>query len=339
MSQMTQYRRDFLKSSSLLALAGAIGAGFATSAGASPDAPAKALLKQAGPLPAALPPGSVPGRKVKVNGVNYHVGEQGSGDKVVLMLHGMPDTSGVWRYQIPALVKAGYRVIAPDMLGYGLTDKPIDPKRYAGEQMIGDMLALIDALGLQQMDVVGHDWGGFISWELALNVPERFRRHLVISTGNSSASLTMPQSAEEVKANWYMYLNTQAAAAALYAANDGEFFKKILMPTHPEIDEVWSRLQDPQQMIGMLNWDRGNNVADYYLAAITGQIPARRCQVPTLGIWSSSDAYLWETQMTDSSQSMDAEWRYQRIDGGSHWVMLDHPQPVNELMLEWLAKS
>ena len=103
---------------------------------------------------------SIPGNKIQVNGVGYHVGEQGSGDKVALLLHGMPDTSSLWRYQVPALVEGGYRVIVPDMLGYGATDKPQDPQRYRGELILGDMIGLLDALGVSKVDLLmGHDWG------------------------------------------------------------------------------------------------------------------------------------------------------------------------------------
>src|SRR3546814_325520 len=128
--------------------------------------------------------GSLPGRKIRLNGVNYHVGDMGRGDKVVLLLHGMPDTSGVWRHQAEALVRSGYRVIAPDTLGYGETEKPQETERYTGDKILGDMVALLDTLAIPKMDIVGHDWGGYASWELAIRYPERFRRHLVVSQGH-----------------------------------------------------------------------------------------------------------------------------------------------------------
>ncbi len=337
---MTQDRRAFLKSTGLLSVGSAIGFGLAAAArGADatsestsqPDAP-----KRQSTLPPALPPGSVPGRRMLINGVNYHIGEQGTGDKVVLMLHGMPDTAGLWRYQIPALIAAGYRVIAPDLLGYGLTDKPANTTRYAADKLIGDVVTLIDSLGVKQMDIVGHDWGGFISWELVLAMPERFRRHVVIATGHPDAMLGQ-QTPASVKQSWYMYLNTQQASTALYAADDGAFLKRVIMPTHPQLSEVWSRLQDPDAMNGMLNWDRANTMAALYLAASTGELHKRPCAVPTLGMWGSNDQYLWQSQMTASAGLMTAAWRYARIEGASHWAMLDRPQPVNEALLGWLT--
>jgi pimeloyl-ACP methyl ester carboxylesterase len=326
---MHNERREFLKSASVLALSATLGAGSAQAADTPAAGPAKPNLGVRG---------SVPGKKIKLNGVNYHVGEQGSGDKVALLLHGMPDTSSTWDYQIPALVEAGYRVIVPDMLGYGETEKPADASRYALENILADMLALLDTLGLQQVDLVGHDWGGVTSWELVLNFPERFRRHVVLSMGNTDLAMDM-QSVSEVSASWYMYLNTEEATPQLYAANDGAFFKRFIIPTHPEIEEVWSRVKVPEAMLGMLNWDRGNPMAAAYLATATSTAAPRKCTVPTLGMWSTGDTYLWESQMTNSSKLMAAPWRYLKVENASHWLMLDQPQQVNTAMLEWLNAS
>ena len=321
---MENERRRFLKTMGFLALSSGM---------AGVTAPVAAA--------AASGPGvrdSVPGRKIELNGIRYHVGEQGSGDKTVLLLHGMPDTSSVWEKQIPALVKAGYRVIVPDMLGYGETEKPADPKRYALENIIGDMVALIDTLGSKQIDLVGHDWGAVTSWELVLNFPEHFRRHAALSVGNPDLAMTM-NSISQVSTSWYMYLDTQEATAQLYAANDGAFFKEVVIPTHSDIDEVWSRVKVPAAMIGMLNWDRGNPMAAAYLAMVTSTAPPRKCTIPTLGMWSTGDVYLWESQMKDSARLMAAPWRYVKVEDASHWMMLDQPQEVNDALLGWLSAS
>jgi pimeloyl-ACP methyl ester carboxylesterase len=332
---MSNERREFLKAASVLALSTTLG-GLSASASAAQTPAAATSSKPA--LPNLGVRGSVPGKKIELNGVRYHIGEQGSGDKVMLLLHGMPDTSSTWDRQIPALVAAGYRVIVPDMLGYGETEEPADPKRYALENILGDMIALLDTLGLKQVDLIGHDWGAVTSWELVLNFPERFRRHAALSVGNPDVAMTM-DSISQVKTSWYMYLDTQEATAQLYAANDGAFLKTLVIPTHPEIEEVWSRLKVPEAMIGMLNWDRGNPMAAAYLAMVTNTAPPRKCTVPTLGMWSTGDTYLWESQMTKSAGLMAAEWRYVKVENASHWLMLDHPEQVNAALLDWFNVS
>ena len=220
------------------------------------------------------------------------------------------------------------------MLGYGETDKPEAVERYEGERIIGDVVALIETLGLKKMDIVGHDWGAFVSWELVTHMPDLFRRHVVIQVGHPGVLFS--DFGRGLKENWYMYMNCLDATPDLYALNDCEFVRKYWIPTHPELDEVCERLKDPTAMRAMLNWDRGNQVPSFYLAYMTGQLKYPKCKVPTLGIWSRGDTYLWEEQMVNSSEFMDAEWRYERLEQGSHWVMLDQPQEMNRLLLDWL---
>jgi pimeloyl-ACP methyl ester carboxylesterase len=318
---MIQNRREILTVGGLLAIAASTGLGSPARATASPQGQ-----------------GSLPGRKIELNGIPYHVSDRGRGDNVVLLLHGMPDTSGVWRHQVEAITTAGYRVIVPDMLGYGETAKPAEAARYVGEKILADMITLLDTLAIPRVDIIGHDWGAYASWELALAFPQRFRRHVTLSVGHPDSVLAA-RSIDELKTSWYMYFNTQASTAELYAANDGEWLRTFFLPTHPELDEVWSRMKDPAAMRGMLNWDCGNPMSGLYLAASKGQIASRPCSVPTLGLWSTGDTYLWESQMTQSAKAMSAPWRYERIEGGSHWLQLDRPHEVSSAILKWLTQG
>ena len=92
---------------------------------------------------------SLPGKKMKIGGWNYHVSDQGEGDKVVMLVHGMPDDGSCWKYQVPALLNAGYRVIVPDTLGYGLTDRPREVEHYKVEKIIDHMFEIIEKLGIK----------------------------------------------------------------------------------------------------------------------------------------------------------------------------------------------
>ena len=280
---------------------------------------------------------SLPGKKHLINGVNYHIHDEGSGDRGVFLLHGMPDTSSMWAHQAESLIAAGYRVVVPDMLGYGETDKPQEAERYEGEQVISDLVEIMDRLELNTVDIVGHDWGAFASWELVFNYPERFRRHVAISVGHLR-SLFGGISRFVLEKNWYMYLNGQAEAVDLYLLNNCSVFVDHVIPGHPEPDEVVSRLKDPIAMRANLNWDRGNPMAAFYHGVLSGDMQYPDCQVPTMGIWSEGDHALWEEQMTESEQYMAASWRYERLPG-SHWVPLDHPQEVSRLILEWLEEE
>lgn len=119
-------------------------------------------------LPRTLPPM----RRVAGDGVTLAVVDEGEG-RPVLLLHGFPDSSQVWRDQVPALLKSGMRVIAPDLRGFGESDKPEAVEEYAVSRSVADVLALLDGLGIERAHVVGHDWGAAVAWVLAAFAPAR----------------------------------------------------------------------------------------------------------------------------------------------------------------------
>jgi len=113
-------------------------------------------------------------RTIATNGINLHVAEAGEGPLVVLC-HGWPESWYSWRHQLPALAAAGYHAVAPDMRGYGQSDKPAEIERYTVFHLVADVLGLCDALGQKQAVIVGHDWGSIVAWTAALIRPDRFR--------------------------------------------------------------------------------------------------------------------------------------------------------------------
>jgi pimeloyl-ACP methyl ester carboxylesterase len=109
-------------------------------------------------------------RHIETNGIHMHVAEQGTGPLVVLC-HGFPESWYSWRHQLPALAEAGFRAVAPDMRGYGLTDRPEAIDQYTLLHLIGDMVGLLDALGADEAVIAGHDWGAPVAWRAALIRP------------------------------------------------------------------------------------------------------------------------------------------------------------------------
>ena len=118
--------------------------------------------------------GSAAHRKVGANGIHLHFVEQGEGPMIVLC-HGFPELWYSWRYQLPALSAAGFRAVAVDMRGYGQSDRPETIDQYTLLHLVGDMVGLLDALGVQQAAIAGHDWGAVVAWHAALLRPDRFR--------------------------------------------------------------------------------------------------------------------------------------------------------------------
>ena len=281
---------------------------------------------------------SLPGKNMKIGGYNYHVSDQGEGDKVAFLVHGMPDDGSCWKYQVPALLKAGYRVIVPDTLGYGKTDRPVEVEPYAVDNVIGHMYEIIEKLGLKDIYLMGHDWGSAITWAMVLDRPELFKKFISMSVGHlkcfaGQAFENYKRSVPAVKDNWYMYIHTQAACEELYLLNDMDFLRRIILCQHPEEDVICNAIKETGR-IEWLNYDKANPVADWYLAYAKNPDMHPRCMVPTMVIFPEQDMFLWKEQAIETPKYMDAECRIEITQGG-HWGMLDHPDDVNKLMLEW----
>ena len=118
--------------------------------------------------------GEIAHRLVETNGIRMQIAEQGEGPLVVLC-HGFPESWYSWRHQFPALAEAGYKAVAPDMRGYGRTDRPEAIDQYTLLHLVGDIVGLVDALGAEQAVVIGHDWGAPVAWTAAQLRPDRFR--------------------------------------------------------------------------------------------------------------------------------------------------------------------
>jgi pimeloyl-ACP methyl ester carboxylesterase len=124
--------------------------------------------------------GNVVHRTIGTNGIHLHFVEQGEGPLIVLC-HGFPELWYSWRHQLPALSAAGFRAVAVDMRGYGQSDRPEAIDQYTLLHLVGDMVGLLDALGVQQAVIAGHDWGAAVAWHAALLRPDRFRAVIALS--------------------------------------------------------------------------------------------------------------------------------------------------------------
>jgi pimeloyl-ACP methyl ester carboxylesterase len=136
-------------------------------------------------------------RVVETNGIRMHIAEQGAGP-LVLLCHGFPESWYSWRHQLQALADGGFRAVAPDMRGYGQTDRPDPIESYTLLHLVGDMVGLLDALAADTAVIAGHDWGAPVAWHAALLRPDRFRAVIGLSVpyrprGNVRPTSVMPQ--------------------------------------------------------------------------------------------------------------------------------------------------
>jgi pimeloyl-ACP methyl ester carboxylesterase len=155
-------------------------------------------------------------RVVETNRIRMHVAEQGQGP-LVLMCHGFPESWYSWRHQIRALADAGFHAVAPDMRGYGQTDAPDEIERYTLLDLVGDLVGLLDAFGVESAVVAGHDWGAPVAWHAALLRPDRFRAVIALSVPFRPRTSTRPTSVmpQTDEAMFYqLYFQTPGVAEA-----------------------------------------------------------------------------------------------------------------------------
>lgn len=262
--------------------------------------------------------------------VVLHVVDEGAG-RPVLLLHGFPDSSALWRHQAPALVGAGFRAIAPDLRGFGRSPQPPRVEDYAMPVVVGDVLALMDDLGVEQADVVGHDWGSAVGWVLAATAPERVRRFVAVSVGHPAVRRHL--GVEQREKSWYMLFFQFPEAEQLLAADDWKLFRQLLRDDG-DMDRYLEDLSRPGALTAALHWYRANVAPRAQLAPPP---PLPPVTVPVMGIWSTGDHYLVEDHVRLSEKYVSGPWRYERIEGASHWVPLDAPERLDELLVDFLS--
>jgi pimeloyl-ACP methyl ester carboxylesterase len=268
-------------------------------------------------------------RRIPGSGVELAVRDEGAGPPV-LLLHGFPDSSALWRHQIPVLTENGLRVVAPDLRGFGASEKPAEVGAYRVGRSVADMVALLDALAIDRVRVVGHDWGASVAWALASFVPDRVERLVAMSVGHPRT----PRTIEQRRLAWYVLLFQFEGVAEELLTRDGWRLAREWAASHPDLDDRIAALSEPGALRAGLGWYRANLHPARELDPPRDVPPV---QVPTLGLWSDGDAYLTEAPMLRSGEHVAGPWRYERIEGASHWMQLDAPDRVNEVLLEFLT--
>src|SRR6267154_3993017 len=169
-------------------------------------------------------------RVVETNGIRMHLAEEGNGPLVVLC-HGFPESWYSWRHQLSALSQAGFHAVAPDMRGYGMSDRPAEIERYTLFHLVGDMVGVLDSLGDETAVIAGHDWGAPVAWHAALLRPDRFRAVVGLSVpyrprGSIAPTTVMPQNAD---ASFYqLYFQAPGVAETELEADPRVSVRKIL---------------------------------------------------------------------------------------------------------------
>ena len=267
------------------------------------------------------------GRLIEVNGISLYVEEHGEGDPV-LLLHGWPDSARLWRHQVPFLAAHGYRVITPDLRGFGRSERPAEVAGYRLRNVVADVSALLDHLAIETAYVVGHDWGAAVAWLTAILGPARVRKLTAISVPHPFA----PPTQRQYEMAWYQLFFQFSDIAEATLAYDDWAWLRTFSRGYLDLEQAIADLSRPGALTALLNWYRAN-----VAPRMPGPPPALPPVVaPTLGIWSTGDHYLDGERMKNSAALVQGPWRYEEIPDASHWVPLDAPDRLNELLLDWL---
>jgi pimeloyl-ACP methyl ester carboxylesterase len=304
-------------------------------------------------------------RTIRTNGIRMAVTEQGRGPAVVLC-HGFPETAYSWRHQLPALAAAGFRAIAPDQRGYGGTDRPDAVADYDIHHLTGDLVGLLDALGLGRAVFAGHDWGGIIVWMMPLLHPARTTGVIGVNTpyfprpsappiglmraiwgenyyvvhfqkpGEADAAL-----ARDVRRVFTQLMRAGVPHGSLGALPTGRNMVEMIagpeLPGRPLLSEeelgVYVRAFERTGFTGGINWYR--NLDRNW--ETTPQLASARIEVPSLMVTAEHDPVL-RPELAEAMREFVPDLEIVNIAGCGHWTQQEKPAELSRIMIDWLTR-
>jgi len=275
---------------------------------------------------------SAPTTMVDANGLRFPVVDCGAGPPI-LLLHGFPNSRHLWRHQIPVLAAAGFRVIAPDLRGFGDAPKPQATDAYQLPTLLQDVIGILDTLDVDRPHIIGHDWGAAVAWRIVAYYPHRVGRFMSLSVGHPENSGW--ETLRQRELFWYHLYFQFAGVAEEWLSHDNWTGLRIWTRGQGDLDSAISALARPGALTAALNWYRALS-KPRPVSVDTPALPPISC--PVLGIWSDGDVFISEAAVKNSVEKLPgAAWQYERITGAGHWLMLDKPDTLNHLAIEFLS--
>jgi epoxide hydrolase 4 len=280
---------------------------------------------------------------VATNGITLHLVSEGPADgPLVVLLHGFPEFWWSWRKQIEPLASRGYRVLAPDQRGYNTSDKPDGVAAYKVETLARDILGLLDRAGAEKAFIVGHDWGAFVAWWLAIRHPDRVKKMVAINVPHPIVMTSeIFESLDQLRRSWYMlmfqlpFLPERAAFLSTDGARMAAVMKKTSVPgtfSDEELTRYREAWRQPGAPKAMINWYRASLLLPFELRR-SKESP--RVTVPAMLIWGVKDTAL-RVEMAAPSIAFCDDGKLERIETGTHWVHHEEPERVNALLVDFL---
>lgn len=266
----------------------------------------------------------------------FDVRLNGPGDgRPVLLLHGFPQAGRSWDAVAECLAASGHRTIAPDQRGYSPAARPPDVADYAMPHLVGDAIGLLDALGVDRADVVGHDWGAAVAWELAIGHPERIRTLTAVSVPHPAAfGWARRNDGDQRERSAYIGLFREPGRAERVLLEDGA--KRLratyegVLPAEAE-EEYVRRFTEPGALTAALNW--------YRAMGRDGSGPPGPVTVPTTYVWSTADRALGRAGAERCGEHVTGPYEFAVLEGVTHWVPDEAPERLAEIIERRLASA
>lgn len=261
-------------------------------------------------------------------GVRIHYAAAGSGHLLVF-LHGFPDHWLGW-WQVMNSLRADYRVVALDLRGYNLSDQPAEPQAYAVSELVKDVQAVINHEGAERATIIGHDWGGFVAWHLAMDMPELVERLVVLNMPHPWAiSRELASNPAQQKASEYVTLFSHPQAHLQFPRE-----RLAAWVSDPAFQARQQQAMDNSSLNGMLNYYRVNWPTP---PCSQHAAPPPKVQAPTLLMHGLQDPYALPAGLNDVWQWIDNTLDIYTLPKAAHFIQHDHAPEVTARLRAWLA--
>lgn len=250
------------------------------------------------------------------DGLTFDVSDTGPGDgPVVVALHGFPEDRHAWDRLTPALAEAGYRVLAPDQRGYSPGARPPRRRDYRVDALASDVLALADRVAATRFDVVGHDWGAVVAWELAMRHPDRVRSCTALAVPHPGAFAASLVRSSQLLHSWYMLAFQVPALPEWALARGGDRLVDRLARTgldRSTAERYAARAGTAGAMTGPINW--------YRAIPLSAAARPRPVEVPTLFAWGARDPFVTRAAAERCAAWVRGPYRFLELPEGTHWL-------------------
>ncbi|MBX3490217.1 alpha/beta hydrolase [Parvibaculum sp.] len=272
--------------------------------------------------------------------ISLHYAEMGPADgPLVILLHGFPDTCLGWSHQMPALAKAGFRVVAPDQRGYGLSGKPRGVRAYDLDELADDIVAFGAHFGETRLRVVGHDWGASVAWWLASTRGAHLEKAAAINAPHPAVwkRSMYGDKAQRKKSRYVKAMRLRWLPEMAIRRKNFEPFVETLKAAaragvfDGEVEAYKKAWREPKALTSMLHW---------YRALLKKEMPEApgRIETPLLLIWGEKDQFA-ETALARESIALCERGGTLFFAEGSHWVHREEVQPINEMLITFLQSD